>query len=176
MAHDKRLIFVHKWLSRAKEAEDEFDQFFSAWIALIVAAQHASYSTSRHGNDTDRERVMAYFMANKTNVLRATSNCHEEMKWLAGRQGTTYANAIVDTGSPALRELFGRLSDHYRGGKPITTDDLLAKAIAELLNKVRNNVFHGAKVYDDKQDLELLRRVNPVLIAVLDESVPRLPL
>jgi hypothetical protein len=49
-------------------------------------------------------------------------------------------------------------------------DDELVTAVAELLNKIRNNVFHGVKVYDDREDLDLLRNVNPVLLAVLEES------
>ena len=32
------------------------------------------------------------------------------------------------------------------------TDADLILAVAELVNKVRNNVFHGVKVYDDSDD------------------------
>jgi len=49
-------------------------------------------------------------------------------------------------------------------------EDDRVRAVAELLNKVRNNVFHGVNVYDDKEDLKLLMLVNPVLLAVLLES------
>jgi hypothetical protein len=118
--------------------------------------------------DSDRQCVIDYFLAKKGRVLRAVGRCHKHMTWLARRQGTTYGNAIVDTGNPNLRDLYSKVSRHYGEG-PRMPDDEHVKAIAELLNKVRNNVFHGVKVYDDAEDLELLRKVNPVLLAVLDE-------
>lgn len=43
-------------------------------------------------------------------------------------------------------------------------------AVAELLNEVRNNVSHGIKIYDDREDLDLLRHLNPLLLNVLEAS------
>lgn len=169
MVHDRRMTFVRKWLRRAREAEDEFDRFFSAWIALVVAAQCIRDSSGRlPEEDSDRQRVVDYLLAKKPEVMRAVGKHRAEMMWLARRRGTTYANRIIDTGNRKLRDLFARLSDHYTAGRPMG-DNEHATAIAELLNKVRNNVFHGGKVYDDRQDLDLLRNVNPVLLAVLEE-------
>lgn len=169
MVDDKRLIFVHKWLDRATEAEDEFDRFFSAWIALVAAVQRIRDSFGHLlEEDTDRHRVVDYFRAKRDVVLRAVGKHQEEMTWLARRQGTTHGNLIIDTGNPNLRKLFTKLSRHYVADQVMQQDEHVT-AIAELLNKVRNNVFHGAKVYDDAEDLELLRRVNPVLLAVLQE-------
>lgn len=170
MVHDRRVTFVRKWLLRAREAEDEFDRFFSAWIALVVAAQRIRDSFGRPSEeDSDRQRVVDYFLAKKAEVMRAVGRHQEEMTWIAHRRGTTYGNAIIDTGNPDLRDLFAKLSRYYDARQPLQEDEHV-KAIAELLNKVRNNVFHGVKVYDDKEDLDLLRKVNPVLLAVLEES------
>lgn len=170
MADDRRISFVRKWLRRARHAQDEFDRFFSAWIALVVAAQRIRDSLGHPAEeDSDRQRVVDYFLANRVQVMRAIERHQAEMSWLARRRGTTYRNPIIDTGNPSLRDLFTRLSRHYTAGEPMQ-DDEHVRAIAELLNKVRNNVFHGAKVYDDREDLELLRNVNPVLLAVLEES------
>lgn len=43
-------------------------------------------------------------------------------------------------------------------------------AVAELLNEVRNNVFHGINVYYDREDLDLLRHLNPLLLTGLEAS------
>jgi len=170
MVHDGRVTFVRKWLRRASEAEDEFDRFFSAWVALVVAAQRIRDSLGQlPEEDSDRKRVVDYFLAKKWEVMTAVKKHKPEMMWLARRRGTTYGNPIIDTGNPNLRNSFTKLSRYYTAGQPIP-DDEHVKALAELLNKIRNNVFHGVKVYDDKEDLELLRNVNPVLLAVLNES------
>lgn len=41
-------------------------------------------------------------------------------------------------------------------------------AIGELFNKIRNNLFHGVKVYDDSEDIELINTVNPILLEILE--------
>ncbi|GBC96762.1 hypothetical protein HRbin16_02571 [bacterium HR16] len=173
MVHDRRVTFVSKWLRRARQAKDEFDRFFSAWIALVVAAQSIRDSSGRHPEeDSDRQRVVSYFLVKKDKVMRALEKCQTEMMWLASRRGTTYGNSIIDTGNQDLRDRFARLSRHYIDGEAMQEDELVT-TVAELLNKVRNNVFHGGKVYDDKEDLKLLKNVNPVLLAVLEESEGR---
>ena len=53
-------------------------------------------------------------------------------------------------------------------------DAAKADHTAEFLNKVRNNVFHGVKVYDDSDDLALLQRVNPILLSILRLAEPTL--
>jgi hypothetical protein len=170
MVGDRRVTFIRRWLRRAREARDEFDRFFSAWIALVVAAQRIRDSLGQlPEEDSDRQRVVDYFLAKKSEVMRAIGKHQTEMRWLARRRGTTYGNSIIDTGNRNLRKRFARLSRHYTAA-PCMQDDELVTAVAELLNKVRNNVFHGVKVYDDKEDLDLLRNVNPVLLAVLEES------
>jgi hypothetical protein len=171
MVHDRRVAFVRKWFQRAIEEDDEFDRFFSAWIALVVAAQRLRDYRGRLPKwDSDRKRVVDYFLAKKSRVMSAVKKREQEMMWLARRQGTRYGTPIIDTDTDDeyLCNLFTKLSRHYTS-KEAMPDDEFVKALAELLNRIRNNVFHGAKVYDDKEDLELLKNVNPVLLAVLNE-------
>jgi hypothetical protein len=44
----------------------------------------------------------------------------------------------------------------------------IAGKTAEMINHVRNNLFHGAKAPDDEADRDLLEHVNPILLSVLD--------
>jgi hypothetical protein len=57
-------------------------------------------------------------------------------------------------------------------------DEDLVRSVGELFNKIRNNVFHGVKVYDDAEDLELLQQVNPVLMDIIgrcEEELLKVP-
>jgi hypothetical protein len=90
------------------------------------------------------------------------------MRALARRKGTQYRNPIVDTGNPVLREHFRQLSQYYLDNKPLSAEDLVVY-VAELLNKIRNNLFHGVKVYDDASDSALLQEVNPVLTSIINQ-------
>jgi hypothetical protein len=46
----------------------------------------------------------------------------------------------------------------------------VAKALAEVLNHIRNHMFPGLKNPDDAADQELLEHVNPILLGVLELS------
>jgi hypothetical protein len=170
MVSDRRVTFIQKWLRRAQEAEDEFDRFFAAWIALVVAAQRVrDWSGRRMEEDSDRQRILDYLLAKKSVILRVIQIHTDQMKALARRRGTRWGDPIVDTGNQNLRALFERLADYCLAGTPMD-DDERVRAVGQLLNRVRNNVFHGIKVYDDRRDLELLRLVNPLLLGVLESE------
>jgi hypothetical protein len=94
-----------------------------------------------------------------------------EMYELARHRGSRFGNPIVDTGNPLLQNLFRRLSRVYTAGESMPDEDQVL-ALAELVNKVRNNVFHGVKVYDDQEDLKILRLVNPILLDALGSDEP----
>ena len=42
-------------------------------------------------------------------------------------------------------------------------DKDLAADLAELLNKVRNNLFHGGKSYDNREDIFLIKSLLPIM-------------
>ena len=167
MAEDSRLTLVKKWYKRAVKTDDPFDRFIYLWITLVIVAQrlrtHSGYS--REG-DTDREKILDYFHANSRHIFRALQENQDSMLGLARRLGTNYGNAIVDTGNPELRVKFSKLSTHYTQNRFLNQEELV-ETIAELLNKIRNNLFHGVKVYDDREDIALLELVNPVLLSIL---------
>ena len=167
MATDRRLIYLRKWWERALKEEDPFDRFIYLWLALIVAAQRLRTDRGARAVDaSDRDKVREYFDWKRDQVLASFSENEERLRALATRRGTTYRDPIIDTGSQELRHRFKRLADHYSGGSRIS-DELRVEAVAELLNKVRNNLFHGDKVYDDHEDIDLLRLVNPIIESVL---------
>jgi hypothetical protein len=169
MAVDRRVEFVQKWYQRARESTDDFDRFFYLWIALIAAAQRFRTSTGRHvDEDTDGRRVVDYCKGNTQSMLRVLEQHRHNMRALARRKGTQYRNPIVDTGNPVLREHCRQLSQHYLENKPLSDEDLVVY-VAELLNKIRNNLFHGVKVYDDASDSALLQEVNPILTSIINQ-------
>jgi hypothetical protein len=168
MEIDKRLIFVRKWFQRASQADDPFDRFFSLWIALVVASQRARTNKgSRYiEDDNDRKRILDYFLSNECKVFQALQNHQDILLKLSQRRGTRYRSPILDTGNPVLGEKFLGLAKHYNRSL-ILSEEELVEAVAELFNKVRNNLFHGVKIYDDREDIALLELVNPILSEIL---------
>lgn len=166
--HDRRLAYVRKWFQRASRTNDPFDRFFYLWIAAVVAAQRyrTEYPGPEDEEDTDRRKVTAYFEGHVDQVFEAFQENQGNMMQLARRRGTDYGDPIVDTRHPELRRKFSRLATHYTQS-PILPRQELVQNVAELFNKIRNNLFHGVKVYDDAEDVRLLELVNLVLRDVL---------
>jgi hypothetical protein len=167
MAPDRQLEFSRKWWTRANTESDPFDRFFSLWIALVVAAnRHATSSGGPYDDPTDADLVKSYFEAKQSAVLSALSRNERGMQSLAARRGSIHGNPILDTGNRDLRQHFTNLSRHYAGQARLSPE-LLVSYTAELLNKIRNNLFHGRKIYDDREDLALLELVTPLLSDIL---------
>jgi hypothetical protein len=170
MVADRQRDFIIKWIERGRKSKDPFDEFFSLWIALIVASQRIRMKGGirYRENETDRERIIDYFQSNNSNIKKVLENNREIMLKLSNRKGIIHGNSIVDTGNPELRIKFNNLSNYYKKDIFISDAELI-KIVAELFNKIRNNLFHGVKVYDDKDDVELINLVNPILLEILIE-------
>jgi hypothetical protein len=67
------------------------------------------------------------------------------------------------------RKLFDDLAQVW-SGRASRKPRWIANAIDEMINHVRNNVFHGLKAPDDTPDRELVDRINPILMGVLATS------
>ena len=162
MAEDKRIAYSKKWFKRGAGIDDPIDKFIYLWIALVIAAQYRMVS----GN-TDRKRIINLFRTRRTLIFNAIKEHRTRMVKLAQRRGTEDGGPIVDTEYPKLREKFSKIVDYYTQG--ISLDEgALVEYVGELLNKIRNNLFHGDKVYDDREDIELMNLVNPILHDVLE--------
>lgn len=165
----KRAEFVRRWRQRASDAADPFDRFFSAWVALVIAARGHLYEQQLSQPDTDRKAIIHYFESHDLVMSQVLGTLREELSWLAQRKGTGTGQPILDVqpDSPQhLRRLFDDLAQVYSGDAKRKTK-WVACATAEMINHVRNNMFHGLKDPDDAADQALLQRVNPILVGVL---------
>ncbi len=167
MREDRQLTFSRKWWQRGQAEEDPFDRFFCLWIALVVSAQrYATYHGEARWDATDADRVRLYFSGMQSGVLAALSRHDASLRRLSQRRGTLYGNPIVDTGNPELKSKFKAFAEHFSGGTKLPPA-LLVEYTAELVNKVRNNLFHGLKIYDDREDLQVLELLTPLLSDIL---------
>jgi hypothetical protein len=168
VGQDRRIEFARKWWVQAGAEQDPFDRFFCLWISLIVAArrkiEEECIATER---DNDAGLVKAYFVANAGAISGAVSRHARDLRAVAARRGSTHGDPIVDTPNLRLREMFRQLSGHLSGRATLPPESVAA-SVAELFNQIRNNLFHGRKLYDDREDIKLLTEINPVLCNILE--------
>lgn len=163
---DRRAEYMKKWFDKAQHEEDTFDQFICGWLALVSAANiHWTISGKQVTKDTkDRELVKEYFKHHADSVTEAVQTNPMGARALAQRMGTG-GGIIIDGIQEDCKKFRGKVLAH-RDYSSVTEKEF-AVATAEILNRVRNNLFHGAKVYDDTTDLQLLKLVTPLLLTIL---------
>lgn len=165
-----RAEFISRWRAKAHASTDPFDTFFSAWIAIVIAARAHLDEGQLAQPDTDRIAVLQLFEANADLVAAVLAAEADATTWLSQRRGTATNGALLDVHgySPGhLRQTFDTLVAVWAGAaqrKP----RWVANASAEMLNHIRNNMFHGIKAPEDAADIELLRHVAPIMIGILD--------
>lgn len=166
-----RRAFIGRWVGRSREAGDPFDAFFALWIALAIRARPELRPEDHALDDTDRKAVLRLSESRRDEIFREIDLCQADLAWLSGRRGTMRSDAIVDVhdycrNRDHLRDRFRRLAEHYAGTR-LAKPGLIVGAVIELLNHVRNNLFHGIKDPDDVDDRELVTHLGAVLQAVL---------
>lgn len=167
---DQREQIMYEWYIKGEDAfskKNDFEAFIYLWISWVVAckihlANNYSYS-SYVQKDLDDRKIIIEWCKNHAPEVRECIN--EKMKHLiplGQRVGSEFKNPIIDA-SRVLQEKFGRLSKFFNGENIYKYDEELTADFAELLNKIRNNLFHGNKSYDNQDDKLLLKAVLPAL-------------
>ena len=163
---EKLKRIIKKWYGRGQDGEwDTFDRFFSLWIALVVAAAKHGVMTGSH-HELDSEAILRYCQhdARRSKVIEAIKARDSEMKKLVRKELVTTQGPKRDE---KAREALTKLRGHYDGSQPLKHFELV-ECTVEVLNRVRNNLFHGRKTYDDKYDLKVLEAANPILLEILN--------
>jgi hypothetical protein len=167
--------FVHRWFRKAFETEDCFDRFFSAWIALVIRARSHLDEKQLSQPDTDRKAIIQYLEDRAQPLAKILNNLPDQVRWLSARRGTHTDQPILDV---LPRSCPDRHARHLRATfdtlarvwclQTRRTPRWIAGATAEMINHVRNNMFHGQKGSpDDAADRELLDRINCILMEIL---------
>lgn len=162
MAHDRRSEHLKKWFRKAEAEEDVFDRFIYGWLALALAA---SIHETRLGErfEKDSKRVVNYLQTRADDVEAAVRKETQSAVTLSKRMGS--GNGVIVDGWPLQKH--GKRFRRKVLGQGTCSPIEFAESTAEILNKVRNNLFHGVKVYDDAEDRALLESATPLLLTIV---------
>ena len=164
------------WFKRGEIAmnnNNPFEAFIYLWISWVIGCRiYISYNVHRddRSNSTDREDVILWCKNNAGIVVQIIEDNFTTLESLGRRKGSKYGDPILDA-NVKLSSMFSSLSRYFRNDFTYKKDSELADNLAELLNKIRNNLFHGDKSYNDKKDLELIQSVLPTLYSLAKETI-----
>ena len=146
---------------------NEFESFIYLWISWVVACKihlgnnHFINSIIKKDMD-DRKIIVDWCKKNSDKVLEFIVANIDTLGSLKNRFGSYFNNPIVDA-SKVLQDKFTNLQGYLNGNYVYIDDKDLAADLAELINKVRNNLFHGGKSYDNREDIFLIKSLLPIM-------------
>jgi hypothetical protein len=170
---DQIMIDWFKKGENAKNNNNTFEAFIYLWISWVIGCRiFISYNIhiDERSNNTDREDILLWSEMNSNFVVQTIEANYSSLEFLGKRRGARYGDPIIDA-NHKLTGYFSKLSMYLKNTYTYKKDDELANHFGELLNKVRNNLFHGDKSYNDKNDLELIQAVLPTLYDFAKESI-----
>lgn len=171
-----------EWYSKGAVAfrdDNIFESFIYLWIAWIIACKiyfsnNGHLTREQQQNITDSEVVQQWAKINSSLIIESILKNKSSLNLLANRKGTKFSNPIVDTGSKELRDDFHVFRAFVRDDFQIKDAKYIAVVFARLLNKIRNNLFHGGKAYSDEKDRELLNAILPTLREIVERETIRI--
>ena len=126
---------------------------------------------NENNGTTDREDLIIWCKENSSFVSEIIDENYTSLCVLGKRKGEATQTPIIDTTNRTLIQRFNTLSNYFKNEYSYKNEKDLATDFGELLNKIRNNLFHGDKSYNHKKDLELINSVLPTLYEFAKEAV-----
>jgi hypothetical protein len=175
---DSRDEIILSWFQNGEKAlvkNNLFEAFIYLWIAWVVSCKRFNDSNFQNdyvyeNKDTDRDEIKRYCITSFLRINEILKLHKDSLNFLANRKGSNYKMPIIDV-KGKLNRIFNDLSRDLNGEIDLT-ERQRAEYFAELLNKIRNNLFHGDKVYDDANDRELIRHTVYILRDFVKLEIP----
>jgi hypothetical protein len=128
-ASRRRQKAIGDWYSEGIKREDALLQYFSLYVALIVAAD-----IERQASESDAELISRYLQKRAPTVIAALRNNESILRWLSLREGTGSGAAMIEIPfgrrglwderggvSVSDRNAIDRLAATWSGGQALST-------------------------------------------------------
>lgn len=180
---EPRLEFAKEWHQRGLQSLKDhkpFESFIYNWLALTIAAKtYKSFNvrSSKDGTNTDKEDILFWVNGETDIVMNIMCNYKEDMRVLSERTGDDLKDTVMDVDKTDQRDYIVEKHEEFSGywldepqHKHARKKDI-NKTLIYILNRIRNNLFHGEKSYNVQSDRELLETVGPILNKLTENCI-----
>jgi hypothetical protein len=160
-------------LNRYDETGDSgllFESYIYLWIALTVAAKeycacNGKYFDNSNGQKTTDKEEIIHWATNcrQQQILTMLENNEDLIFELCERKGSETNSPIIDHDHEFTKNYYKEFIRYWEGETRFIKPQNIVKTFILILNKVRNNLFHGGKSFSVKSDIELLKITCPLL-------------
>lgn len=155
---------------RNKEPRLLFEAYIYLWISLTVAAKEYCASDGKRFNNangektTDKEEILHWAIrCRKSQIMSMLQENESLILELCERNGTETNSPIMDVESDKVADYHREFIRFWNGEARYTDPTSLVRTFILILNRVRNNLFHGGKSFRVEGDIELLEFTCPLL-------------
>lgn len=169
-------------LIRYEETGDSgllFESYIYLWISLTVAAKEycacdgKHFSTINKETSTDKEEILHWAKARNNKILDILKNYEQDILELCSRAGSISGSPIMDVNGDKIIEFHNDFISYWEDHNKFKEVGIV-KTFILILNRVRNNLFHGGKNFSVESDCEILRLTCPILKSITFECIKTL--
>ena len=175
-----RISLSKDWYERGVHLLDEyeknsearllFEAYIYLWISLTVAAKQycasagKRFNNSNGQNTTDKEEILQWALkCRKSQIMAMLQENEALILELCERNGSESNSPIMDVESETVVDYHKEFIRYWHGEIRYTETTSVVKTFILILNRVRNNLFHGGKSFRVEGDIELLEFTCPLL-------------
>jgi hypothetical protein len=154
-----------------------FESYIYLWIALTVAAKEycarngVDFKKNNYENSTDKEEILHWVKVRNKQIIEILKEHEQDILELCSRTGSKTGTPIMDVYSDDVIKFHDYFISYWEGENKYSKQNNIVKTFILILNRVRNNLFHGGKSFSVKSDCEILRITCPILKRITLECI-----
>jgi hypothetical protein len=153
-----------------------FESYIYLWIALTVAAKEycacngKKFRTDNKDKSTDKEEILYWANKRKNKIIEILKEHEQDILELCSRKGSVSGTPIMDVVGNSIIEFHNDFISYWEDQNEFKENGVV-KTFILILNRVRNNLFHGGKSFSIESDCEILRLTCPILKRITFECI-----
>jgi hypothetical protein len=155
-----------------------FESYIYLWIALTVAAKeycacnNKDFKKNSIENSTDKQEILHWANVRIEQIIKILKEHNEDILELCSRKGSKTGTPLMDVYSVRIIDYHNKFISYFEDqNKYIMPPRLVVETFILILNRVRNNLFHGGKSFSVESDCEILRITCPILKRITLECI-----
>jgi hypothetical protein len=174
-----RISLSKEWYARGVELLDNFEKgekarslfesYIYLWISLTIAAKEYCgcagkvFKNNKGQKTVDKDEIIFWANQRQTQILTMLKENEHLILELCNRKGSDSNSPIMDVGSDEIIKFHKEFIRYWEGDAKYVEPKRTINTYIQILNRVRNNLFHGGKSFKLESDIQLLALTCPLL-------------
>jgi hypothetical protein len=175
--YNKGEILLNKYEQDSRDSGLLFESYIYLWIALTVAAKEycacdgQDFKKNNNENSTDKEEILYWAKVRDKQIIEILKEHEQDILELCSRTGSKTGTPIMDVYSDKIIDFHNDFISYWEGQNKYIEPKKIVQTFILILNRVRNNLFHGGKSFSVESDCEILRITSPILKRITLECI-----